>query len=58
MPQCESYLGIVSRLLTENWPAAPALKIVKLYKTVEKRTPMRLTSQAGAVLDGRRHGQG
>jgi hypothetical protein len=33
-------------------------KIVKLYKTVEKRTPLRLTSQAATVLDGKCHGQG
>jgi hypothetical protein len=40
-------------------PAGPDdRKITKLYKTVEKRTPIRLTSQAAGVLDGRRHGQG
>jgi hypothetical protein len=45
MPQCESGLSV-------------GRQITKLYKTVEKRTPNRLTSQATAVLDGKCHGPG
>jgi hypothetical protein len=32
--------------------------LAKLYKTVEERTPVRLTRQVIRVLDDDRHGQG